>query len=653
MDDLFLRLRRLVDGGAQVQAQPLASHSHHARGGRSRGGLQVLPRVPAEIDDVPLLVDDHAGRSELIDQDPLQCRAQVGLLGRQLRTVGRTPGDRGHREVDRRRDDDRPALEEAVLLVDGPEEPRLAGHVLRGTQEQETARAQGVVVEVDDLPLQLALEVDEQVPAADQVDAREGRVLRHVVAREDDQVADLLRHLELVGSPREEALQPLGRDLLGDPLRVEPRWGERERDPSTLVQTQTTEGSLGLSASGGTAGLARDLQGLLVDVGGEDLDPGRMPEACALLEHQHGDRVGLLAGRTGGNPHPHLVVGRFLGEDLGDHGPGEHLEGLGVAEEERDADQQVPEEQLDLLLVRAQPLQVLAGRGGLDHPHAPLDAPDQRALLVVGEVVPGLVLEEAHDPVQVAAGVLQEPVGTLTLLQAIEVADVIEELGGHLLDRQDVVDQPGRDGAARHAVVARGAGGLRDRETAALLDRHQAQRPVRARPREHDADPPLAPVLRQRAEEAIDRRARDLRAGIAGDQDPFLEHERSVRGHHVHVVGLDRHARPHLLHGHGRLPGEELRQDALVVRVEVRDEDEGHAAVGRHALEEALEGLETPGRGAQPDHGAERRLALLPGPPGLRLPPVHGSFLAGHTGPRRMPVPLPRARGVGDPRGRG
>jgi hypothetical protein len=44
---------------------------------------------------------------------------------------------------------------------------------------------------------------------------------------------------------------------------------------------------------------------------------------------------------------------------------------------------------------------------------------------------------------------------------------------------------------------------------------------------------------------------------------------------------------------------QQLDQQALVMRVEMLDEDERHAAVRRHGREEAFEGIEAAGGGAE------------------------------------------------------
>jgi hypothetical protein len=65
------------------------------------------------------------------------------------------------------------------------------------------------------------------------------------------------------------------------------------------------------------------------------------------------------------------------------------------------------------------------------------------------------------------------------------------------------------------------------------------------------------------------------------------------------MVGDNGHALRGLDHRHRRLPGQEVDQQALVVGVEMLDQDEGHAAFRRHVRKEILEGVEPAGGGAQ------------------------------------------------------
>ena len=57
---------------------------------------------------------------------------------------------------------------------------------------------------------------------------------------------------------------------------------------------------------------------------------------------------------------------------------------------------------------------------------------------------------------------------------------------------------------------------------------------------------------------------------------------------------------------------EQFGHDPLVRRVQVLDDDKGHAAARRHVPEELLQGLESPGGGADADDG-ERNTRLRGG----------------------------------------
>jgi len=65
------------------------------------------------------------------------------------------------------------------------------------------------------------------------------------------------------------------------------------------------------------------------------------------------------------------------------------------------------------------------------------------------------------------------------------------------------------------------------------------------------------------------------------------------------MVRHDRHAVLGLDHRHLGMIAQELDQQAFVMRVEMLDQDKRHAALRRHVREEALEGIQPAGRGAE------------------------------------------------------
>src|SRR6185295_13302985 len=352
-----------------------------------------------------------------------------------------------------------------------------------------------------DLLLHLALEIDQEVAAGDQVQPRKRRISDQVVQREQAHVPDLARHLVEIALLDEEALQALGRNLAGDRLRV-PR-------------------------------LAGRFQRLRVDVRGEDLDVGRLLEAGHVLAQQDGERVRLLTGGAAGYPDAHVAV-RVLAleepwHDLG----GKEVERPRIAEEVGHADQQVPEEPFGFLGIAVQELDVIIYRATALLVEPPADAAHQRALLVTAEVVPGLPPQDGADLPQVGGDLLAEALraAALVLPQAGQVSD---ELRRHLVDRQHVIDGAGEDGAARHAVVGRRLGSLHDRQAAPLLDRLEAQRAVRTAAREDDADGLVLLVLGQGAEEAVDRRAPAAEPRrLGGIEHAVVDGQRDARRHDI------------------------------------------------------------------------------------------------------------------------
>src|SRR5262249_30101847 len=129
------------------------------------------------------------------------------------------------------------------------------------SQEQETARFEGVMKEGDDLPLQFWPQVDQQIAAANQVHTRKWRVFLHALHGKDDHLADLLA--DLVGAVifDKEALQTFWRNVGGNVVRVYAKAGP--------------------------------LDGLVVDVGGENLHQVFLFAHGHLLTDEHGNRVGF------------------------------------------------------------------------------------------------------------------------------------------------------------------------------------------------------------------------------------------------------------------------------------------------------------------------------------------------------------------------
>ncbi len=229
----------------------------------------------------------------------------------------------------------------------------------------------------------------------------------------------------------------------------------------------------------------------------------------------------------------------------------------------------------------------------MGEPHPALDAAHEHGLPVAAEVVLGARPEEREDPGE--AGGFEIGVFLGALGGDVGLLDVLEEGLGHPLRRQDVVHRPGGDRGLGHLVVLRGLRVLHHDHAAGELDRREPQHSVAAGAGEENPDRLLLLVLGERA----------LRGGEADAAVP--DGEVAAGWNDVDPVGFDRLAVLRLGHRHGGHPRQQLGHHALVVGIEVGDEDERHAAPGRHRREEALEGVEAAGRGANPDDQRARR----------------------------------------------
>ena len=161
--------------------------------------------------------------------------------------------------------------------------------------------------------------------------------------------------------------------------------------------------------------------------------------------------------------------------------------------------------------------------------------------------------------------------------------------------------------------VELGRGGvLHEHHAPGAANRAQAHRAVRTGAGKDDADGPLALILGQVLEQEIDRQAHAaLLDGRAQVQHAFLDRKIGVGGDRVNGVDLDRRAvlgRDHVHLGH---LVQDLGHQALMGRVKVLDDQERHAAVGRHRGKEFLERFQAAGRSPDADNRKKLRRPTL------------------------------------------
>jgi hypothetical protein len=543
-------------------------HRHHVEGGPAGRRPQKAADVAEHVLLLAPLIDQHPGRDVARQQHVVDARQPaVGAEARSRRRRHRQgrPADRGI--------DGQAGV--AVLAVElpgaigGREATLEIADRLAGAEKQVTVEPQREVERGQGAGLRPRLEVDEDVAAAHQIDAVERHVLQEVVGREQHPLA----HARV----DDEAAVGLGDEVLAAQL-----------------------GRHAVEGLGRVGAVAGDPQRLAVDVGREHPQVRRALAVLELAQEQDGQGVGLLAGGAAGDPHPDVVAGRHRGDDLRDHLIAQHLEGQRIAEEARDADQEVAAELGQLSGVGQRPPAVVLDRRAGGELHAPADAAVEGSGLVDAEVDVEHVAEPIEQGGEAAhLGHRHRRVGEVVGA----AAGVGHQVLGDLLGGQHAMDEAGADRGARHAVEAGGALGLRQGQATGGVDVAHARRAVGAGARQDDRDRVVAPGGGQRAEEPADRQV-DRRVGQALDEVQAIAVDQHLlaRGQEVDRVGRDRGRLDDLQHRHAGEPRQELVHQALEVGRQVLDDDERHAGVGRHGLEQALEGLEATRRRTDPDH---------------------------------------------------
>ena len=162
----------------------------------TRPVLEERSRAPAELQDVHARIhDDPVGR-KLAQHDRIGLPAYFAEDGLAVALHGRLPWDFAAPcpRDERRQPGDRPCGRgslrvDAVLRFRQLEEVREAAHGLRRAEQQKAVRVQRVVENRDHALLHRRAEIDQHVPATDEVHFREGRIRHDILPRKDAEIA--------------------------------------------------------------------------------------------------------------------------------------------------------------------------------------------------------------------------------------------------------------------------------------------------------------------------------------------------------------------------------------------------------------------------------------------------------------------------------
>ena len=248
--------------------------------------------------------------------------------------------------------------------------------------------------------LQLPVQVDQNVPAHDEIEPRERGIAGEIVPGEDAHVAQNLGDAIAAVGLREEALQPLRRHIGGDMGRV--------RSTASLFD-------------GGLADVCRK---------NLDLAFGH-PFSQDFHEHDR-NAVRFLSRGASGHPDPDRLVAS-LEHDVWKRMSLERFERIGIAEESRHVDQQILAERGCLRRVLAQVAEIgihidqttqghPAKQAALDGGHLVVSEIDAAGALQEPEEIPKLLFGRR----QLVAGVTMRIADQIRMIP--DVADVLGDL---------------------------------------------------------------------------------------------------------------------------------------------------------------------------------------------------------------------------------
>jgi hypothetical protein len=184
--------------------------------------------------------------------------------------------------------------------------------------------------------------------------------------------------------------------------------------------------------------------------------------------------------------------------------------------------------------------------------------------------------------------------------------DEARQFLGDALRRQDQVHAARRDSAERHAVEFGGLPVLSERNPARFFDGFEAGRSVGGRARQNDADRLTRAALGERGEEVVDGLMTPGGGPTADNVKQTVQQTQvGIGGNDVDVVRLHVHSLADLLNRHFGGPGEQRGQSTFVRGLQVLDQHEGQAGIGRQGAEQSSEGFQSSGGGADPDYGRD------------------------------------------------
>ena len=228
----------LVERRAQRPQQPFARHLQDVEAGPAGGWFQIRARIATKLNDLKLGVDEDSGRGITAECDAIRLALGGGFNWKSfLRRGGSGRGDSFfHRRMSGRevqpKHRGRTRFFEINLVLPVHRFKQLSERADRfgSPKEKKAVWFEGVMKRRDDLFLQTGFQVNQQIAATDQIEARERRIAQEILPRKHDHLPQRLADAETAVLLDKEPPQPFGRNVLHQALGVEARPGLLQQD---------------------------------------------------------------------------------------------------------------------------------------------------------------------------------------------------------------------------------------------------------------------------------------------------------------------------------------------------------------------------------------------------------------------------------------
>ncbi len=224
----------LTCGGGEAGGEVAREETGELEARAAFGDGGILGGGSEAVEDIQLIVEHEAGAAEAGEDSVCEGFGEARLIGERVALDGgQVHGMIDHcsentelQRLGQRGGDGVFFPKEVVVRIQRLEVVLEVAEALAEPERKDAFGAEGVVQDGEHTLLGGRLEVNENIPATDEVDAGEGGILEEVVLGKDDTLPDGAADLVMVAVAGEVFLEVVGRDISGDGLGINPLPGD-------------------------------------------------------------------------------------------------------------------------------------------------------------------------------------------------------------------------------------------------------------------------------------------------------------------------------------------------------------------------------------------------------------------------------------------